>query len=67
MLYSHSCMNISVRYITKQIRHRLPIMSSSDGLSEHHAHVYALDLLAVLHVDLLGESVRHHHSLNTAK
>ena len=50
-------------HITKQVRNGFSIVRSSNCLSEHHAHVYALDLLAVLHVCILGQGVRHNHSL----
>ena len=40
---------ILIGHIAKQIRDGFSIVSSSDSLSEHHAHIYALDLLTRFH------------------
>ena len=38
-------------------------MSSPDRLGKHHGHIYALDLVAGLHVVVLRQCVRHYNSL----
>lgn len=53
--------------VAEQVGHGFSVMDAADGFGQNHTDVHRLDLGTLKLLDLVGDSVSHHHLCDEAE